>query len=117
MKNKATVVTLKSNAKASIGILMTSDRHADYLMNLVSAALERNVLIRVFLAGSSVTLCGDPRFETLARSAEVSVCDDSFRLHGFHDPGKKLPGMDRARITTHKKHAEILGACDRYLVF
>jgi len=97
-----------------LGIMVSSDRHLDYVVNLTSAAQARGIQVKIFFTGRSVLLTQEKDFERLVGQALLFVCDVSFRANGLE--GREVPGVGFKEFVTQAKHAEMLEECDRYLV-
>ena len=100
-----------------LGILVSSDRHMDYVVEITEAAHAKGKEIDLFFTGRGVLLTLSPAFRELAGKARLAVCDISFRAHGLHGRQKDLPGLDQTDFTTQARNAEMLSEVDRYLVF
>ncbi len=97
-----------------LGILVTSDRHLDYVVSLTETAFKKGKEIKIFFTGSAVKLVEAPDFKRLKGKASISVCDFSFRSFELNECTQNIkPGV----LDTQAKHAEIFKECDRYLVF
>lgn len=108
---------VKNKGKAvarTLGILVTSEDHLDYVVALTHAAHENGVKVEIFFTGKAVRLTLSPDFDRLSKKARVSVCESSFRC--FCREG----GPSRAwsnELETQSRNAEMLTTCDRYVVF
>ena len=100
-----------------LGILVSSDKNLDYVINLASAANEKGKEVQIFFTGYGVRLTLDPEFKKLVGKAKLSVCDVSFRANGFHGREEEVPGVGFKDFATQARNAEMIEACDRYLVF
>ena len=97
-----------------IGILVSSDRHLDYVVNLVGAAHAKGKEVRIFFTGKGVLLTQEPGFKNLVGKAEMSLCDVSFRDLGLTGD---VPGFGFKDFATQAKNATIIEESDRYIVF
>ena len=104
----------KSMKAESLGILVSTDQHLDYVLKLTDAACARNKTVAVFFTGKGVLLTQDPGFEKLVDKAKLSVCDMSFRAMGLSGT---VPGVGAKDFTTQARSAEVIKRCDRYVVF
>lgn len=97
-----------------LGIMVSSDKHMDYVVNLTSAAQAKDVQVKLFFTGRSVLLTQKEEFKSLVGKAQLYVCDVSFRANGLE--GKEVPGVGFKEFVTQARNAEMLEECDRYLV-
>ena len=97
-----------------LGILVSSDKHLDYVIELTAAAQKKGKTVRIFFTGQGVFLTQQPEFEKLVGKAKLSVCDVSFRANGLEGD---VPGVGFKDFATQAKNAEMIKECDRYLVF
>ena len=100
-----------------LGILVSSDRHLDYVVNITKAAHAKGKAISLFFTGNGVLLILAPQFKELVGKAELAVCDISFRAYGLHGRENEVPGVDHMDFATQARNAEMLSEADRYLVF
>lgn len=98
----------------TLGMLVTTDRHLDYVLKLTDAALAREKKVEIFFTGKGVLLTQHPDFEKLVGKARLSVCDNSFRAFRLAGP---VPGVGLDEFVTQARNAEMIEKCDRYLVF
>jgi hypothetical protein len=107
----------KSGAKVmaeSLGILVSSDKHLDYVVKLTSAAHKKGKTVRIFFTGKGVLLTQSPEFNKLVGKAKVTLCDVSYRALGLE--GDVL-GLGFKDFATQAKNAEMIKECERYVVF
>ena len=52
----------------NLGILVSSDKHMDYVVKLTSAAHEKGKAVRIFFTGNGVLLTQSPEFKNLVGS-------------------------------------------------
>ena len=97
-----------------LGILVSSDKHFDYLVNLTDAASKKGLDVEIFFTGQGVALSQEPDFEKLVGKAKMSLCDVSFRALGLKGD---VPGLGFKDFATQAKNAEIIENSDRYVVF
>ena len=97
-----------------LGILVTSDRHLDYVVNLTETAFKKGKDIKIFFTGRAVKLIEAPDFKRLKGKASIAICDFSFRSMELKG---NIPDIEPGILETHAKHAEIFKNCDRYIVF
>ena len=100
----------------SLGILVSSDRHLDYVVKLTRAAHKKGKEVQIFFTGSAVKLGFEPDFAKLVGLARLSICDVSFRANGFHGREDQVPGVGFKDFATQARNAEMSAECDRYLV-
>jgi hypothetical protein len=100
----------------TLGILVSSDKHLDHVVELVSAAHAKGKQTQVFFTGSAVHLTIEPRFAELAGKAKIWICDVSFRSNGLHGREDDVPGVDFKSFATQGRNAEMLAESDRYVV-
>lgn len=96
-----------------LGILVSSDKHLDYVIRLTHAANEKGKDIEIFFTGRAVLLTQSSEFTKLIDKAKLSVCDVSFRALGLE--GEVL-GLGFKDFATQARNAEIIKNSDRYLV-
>ena len=97
-----------------LGVLVSSDRHLDYIINLTDAAYAKGKEVEIFFTGKGVLLTQSPEFSKLVGKAKMSLCDVSFGALGLEGDG---PGFGFKDFETQAKNAEIIKNSDRYLVF
>ena len=100
----------------TLGILVSSDRHLDSVVELVNAAHAKGKETQVFFTGSAVHLTLQPGFAKLAGKAKIWICDVSFRANGYHGREEEVPGVDYKSFATQGRNAEMLAEVDRYVV-
>jgi len=97
-----------------LGVLVSSDRHLDYVIHLTDAAHAKGKEIEMFFTGKGVLLTQSPEFSKLVGKAKMSLCDVSFRALGLEGD---VPGFGFKDFATQAKNAEIIKSSDRYVVF
>ncbi len=97
-----------------LGILISSDRHLDFVVNLTDAAHAKGKEVEIFFTGKGVLLTQLPDFTRLVGKAKMSLCDVSFRALGLKGD---VPGFGFKDFATQAKNAEIIKNSDRYVVF
>ena len=97
-----------------LGLLVSSDKHLDYVINLTHAAHDKGKDVEIFFTGKGVLLTQSPDFTQLVGKAKMSLCDVSFRALGLSGD---VPGFGFKDFATQAKNAEIIKNSDRYLVF
>lgn len=100
-----------------LGILVSSNKHLDHVVELVKAAHAKGKETQVFFTGSAVHLTLEPAFAELEGKAKLWVCDVSFRSNGLHGREDDVPGVDYKSFATQGRNAEMLAEVDRYVVF
>ena len=98
----------------TLGILVNTDKHLDYLINLTKAAYGKGKLVLIFFTGNGVKLTQSNEFSKLVGMAELSICSESFNKFGF---AGDIPGVDSDGFVTQQKNLELISRSDRYLVF
>lgn len=98
----------------TLGILVTSDQHLDYVISLTETAFKKGKNIKIFFTGRAVKLIESSDFKRLKGKASIALCDFSFRSLGLTDC---TPQIEPGIFETQARHAEIYKECDRYLVF
>jgi len=98
----------------TLGILVSSDRHLDHVVNLTIAAHDKGKEVMIFFTGDGVRLTQSPDFAKLIGKAKLSLCDVSFRALGLKGD---VPGLGFKDFATQAKNAEMIEKCDRYVVF
>jgi predicted peroxiredoxin len=97
-----------------LGILVSSDKHLDYVIKLTHAAHEKGKEVLIFFTGQGVLLTQLPEFTQLVGQAKISVCDVSFRALGLEG---EVPGLGFKDFATQAKNAEMIEKSDAYVVF
>ncbi|UCE54098.1 MAG: hypothetical protein JSV31_01245 [Desulfobacterales bacterium] len=97
-----------------LGILVSSDKHLDYVIHLTDAAYHKGKAVEIFFTAKGVLLTQSPEFQKLVGKAKLSVCDNSFRALGLEGD---VPGLGFKDFATQAKNAEIIKNSDRYVVF
>ena len=97
-----------------LGILVSSDKHLDYIVNLTEAAVKKKKEVEIFFTGQGVLLTQTPDFQKLVGKAKMSLCDNSFRALGLEGD---VPGLGFKDFATQAKNAELIKNSDRYVVF
>ena len=100
----------------TLGILVSSDEHLDYVVNLTEAAHAKGKQVEIFFTGRSVLLTVTPDFKKLVGKAKISICDVSFRANGLHGREEEVPGVGFKDFATQARHAEMVEKVDRYIV-
>ena len=111
------MVTATEKRSGTLGILVSSDKHLTYVVNLTRAAHDKGKQVHIFFTGSGVTLTLCPEFKQLVGRATLSICDVSFRSFGLHGREAELPGIAFKDFTTQTKNAELVQTMERYIVF
>jgi hypothetical protein len=101
----------------TLGVLVTTDKHLDSVIELINAAHENGKQVQVFFTGAAVHLTVQPDFAKLAGKAKIWICDVSFRANGLHGREEDVPGVDFKSFATQGRNAEMLAESDRYVVF
>ena len=96
-----------------LGILVSSDRYLDYVINLTTAAEKKGKEVEIFFTGKGVLLTQSPDFKKLVGKAKMSLCDVSFRALKLEGD---VPGMGFKDFATQAKNAELIEKSDRYVV-
>jgi predicted peroxiredoxin len=97
-----------------LGILVSSDKHLEYIVNVTDAAYDKGKEVEIFFTGKGVLLTQSLDFTRLVGKAKMSLCDVSFRALGLKGD---VPGLGFKDFATQAKNAEIIKTSDRYLVF
>ena len=97
-----------------LGILVSSDKHLDSIIELTCAAREKGKEVEIFFTGKGVLLTQAPDFSKLAGKAKMSLCDVSFKAHGLEG---EVPGLEEKDFSSHERNASLVERADRYLVF
>lgn len=97
-----------------LGLLVSSDKHLDYVINLTRAAYNKGKDVEIFFTGQGVLLTQSPDFIKLVGKAKMSLCDVSFRALGLKGD---VPGFGFKDFATQAKNAALIKNSDRYLVF
>lgn len=98
----------------TLGILVTSDKHFNYVINLTETACNKGKKVNIFFTGKAVKLIESPDFSRLSSKASLAICDWSAHSLGLSKP---LPDIDPGIFEPQTRHAEIMKDCDRYVVF
>ena len=100
--------------KKSLGVFVSSNQHMDKILKLCSTAKKRDVEVTIFFTHLGTRLTQDSRFKELEAAAKLSLCNVSFESQGLRPP---VPGIEAKDLATQARHAELIEACDRYVVF
>ncbi|MEE8415855.1 MAG: hypothetical protein V3S05_06250 [Desulfobacterales bacterium] len=98
----------------TLGILVSSDRHLDYIIKLTEAAHAKGKEVLIFFTGNGVLLTQSPEFEQLAGKAKMSLCDVSFKALGLKGD---VPGFGPKDFATQVNNAVMVEKSDGYVVF
>jgi hypothetical protein len=99
----------------NLGLLVSSDKHLDKIIDLCRAARKKgDVEVTIFFTHRGTLLTQDPRFGELEGLAAMSLCNVGFESHGLKPP---VPGIAEKDYATQARNGELLEDCDRYLVF
>ncbi len=96
-----------------LGILVSSDKHIDYVVNLARAASQKGKEVELFFTGKGVLLTQLPDFKELVGKAKMTLCDVSFRALGLEGD---VPGLGFKDFATQAKNADLIEESDRYVV-
>ena len=111
------MVDQKKVTPGTLGILVSSDKHLPYVVNLTRAASKKGKKVSLFFTGAGVTLTLQAEFKELVGLADISICDVSFRAFGLHGREDEVPGVGFKDFATQARNAEMVHAMERYLVF
>lgn len=95
-------------------VLVSSEKHLDYVINLTHAAYEKGKEVRIFFTGKGVRLTKDQDFQKLIGKAKLSLCEVSYRALGLKGD---VPGLGFKDFATQAKNAAMVKECDGYVVF
>jgi hypothetical protein len=98
-----------------LGILVSSDKHLDKVIELCRAAKKReDVEVTIFFTHLGTMLTQDPRFGELEGLAKMSLCNVGFESHKLKPP---VVGIGEKDYGTQARHGELIEECDRYVAF
>ena len=97
----------------TLGILVNSDKHLNYVISITEAAHAKGKDVRIFCTGKGVLVTQHPDWEKLPGKAKLSVCDVSFRSNNLEGD---VAGVGFKDFATQARNAEMVAECDRYLV-
>ena len=97
----------------TLGIMVNTDKHFDYLYELTKAAFKKDIKTQIFFTGPGVLLTKIPEFNQLVGLARLSVCEVSFRANNLSGD---VPGVGFKDFVTQAANAEMVANCDRYIV-
>lgn len=100
-----------------LAIMVSSDRHLDYVIAITTAAYQKGKKVSIFFTGKGVLLTMAPEFRALCGKATLAVCDISFRSCGLQGREGEIPGVQPCDFVPQSRNAELLKAADRHLVF
>ena len=98
----------------SLGVFVSSDKHLNKIIKLCKAAKKKDVEVTIFFTHFGTLLTKDSLFEELVGLARIDLCKVAFQSQGLRPP---IPGIDEKCFATQARHAEVIGECDRYVVF
>ncbi len=101
----------------TLGILVCSGAHMDYVLNLVLAARARKKRVDIFFTGKGTLLAARPEFRELEGNARIMICEQSFLHYGLSAHGKNVPESVSDYFATQAAHADMISRADRYVVF
>jgi predicted peroxiredoxin len=96
-----------------LGILVSSDKHLDYVLDLTTAAKKKGKEVEIFFTGNGVLLTQSPDFKKLVGKAKMTLCDVSYKALKLEGD---VPGMDVKDFATQAKNADLVEKSDRYVV-
>jgi predicted peroxiredoxin len=96
-----------------LGILVSSDKHLDYVIKLTEAAHKKGKEVEIFFTGKGVLLTQSTDFKQLIGKAKMTLCDVSFRALKLEGD---VPGLGFKDFATQAKNADLIEKSDRYLV-
>jgi len=96
-----------------LGILVSSDKHLKYVINLTAAANKKGKAVEIFFTGKGVLLTQSPDFKKLVGKAKMTLCDVSFRALKLEGD---VPGLGFKDFATQAKNADLIEKSDRYVV-
>jgi len=101
----------------NLGIVVTSESHAEQVLGLLQTAAERGWQLRCFLTDSGVKLLDDPRFIRFCQAGYwVALCEMS--LERYQIDAEKVQGKAPDIIIGGQyQDAELVKNSDRVLVF
>ena len=98
----------------TLGICVATLKTFDHLIGITTAAERADKKVEIFLTGEAVHLTQNDRFPDLVQLAKVSVCEVSYLANGHQD--KEFAGLTDKKFVTQAANAEMVEACDRYLI-
>lgn len=98
---------------ATLGILVNTDKHFDYICQLAAAAEKKGIDTHIFFTGQGVLLTQNKDFKRLVGLARLTVCEVSFRANNLTG---SVPGVGFKDFATQAVNAEMVARCDRYIV-
>ncbi len=98
---------------STLGILVNTDKHFDYVFQLAKAAHGKGIETRIFFTGQGVLLTQRQEFKRLVGLARLTVCEVSFRANQLSG---EVPGVGFKDFATQAVNAEMVAECDRYIV-
>ena len=99
--------------KETLGILVNSSKHPDYVVYLTRAANARQKSVKIHFSGPGVTLANIETVAALSPLARISVCLKSAKEYGKSEMIEKIPDID---LNTPDSLSAIVEGCDRYVV-
>jgi hypothetical protein len=99
---------------AKIGVLVTSNRHLDQLINFTKAAESLGHSVSIFFTHKGVLLTQESRFPELTGKAEMSLCNVGYESNYLK--GKPAPGIPPSGFATQARNGAMIEDCDRYIV-
>jgi hypothetical protein len=88
-----------------LGILVSSDEHLDYVINLTKAAHKKGKEVEIFFTGKGVLLTQSSDFKILVGKAKMTLCDVSFRALKLEGD---VPGLGFKDFATQAKNADLI---------
>ena len=83
----------------SLGILVSTDKHLDHVVNLAKAAHEKGKLVNVFFTGNGVRLTMQPAIQGTGGKGEAVRVRCQFQVQWTAWPGRRGAGRGGSRIS------------------
>lgn len=97
----------------SLGVLVTSEKHADHLLPLLRAAKRKHIAVAVHLQGDGVRLCMDERCQKVLDQVPFSICRNSAESLGVAD---EIQARYPQVFAPDTAFPSVIGACSKQLV-
>ena len=98
----------------TLGILVNTADHPDYLISLARAARAKGKQVRVHFSGPGVRLLSAKEVSELHDLAPITACAESLARFGGDFGGS---GPDGVRVVPAAELGRFISGCRRYVVF
>jgi hypothetical protein len=94
----------------TLGILVTTGNHPEYIVKLTTAAVEKGKAVRLLFSGNGIALLATPEIQSLEKIAEI-------RIHQGEERQRAPIGKEFRAKTPAAETDIIFNGCERFVVF